>query len=721
MLYDKLKIFKATFLLWTFIRCANSLIFRKQPKGYIIMKIIKYFTLFLIAIFVLGCIEKEGANKEMSSNMEFKVLTEQFADIAILRYQVPGFDELSLKQKELLYYLSQAALAGRDIMYDQNYKHNLTIRRTLEAIIQNYKGDRNSKEFNELMVYAKRVWFSNGIHHHYSNAKIIPDFSKEYFNSIVMQIPEEKLPLGKEESVEWLLAFITPIIFDPNIAATKLNTNSNEDLIATSANNYYEGVTQKEVEAFYSKMIDKNNQTPISYGLNSKLIKESGVIKEKVWKIGGMYSEAIENIVKWLEKAVTVSENPKQKAALDKLIEYLKTGDLKTWDDYNILWVNDTESRIDATLGFIETYGDPLSYRAAYESVISFRDLEATKRINAISKQAQWFEDNSPIKNEHKKKNVKGISATVITVVSEAGDASPSTPIGINLPNANWIRKDHGSKSVNLGNITEAYDKASSADLLKEFAFSEEEIKLAKEYGLLAGNLHTDMHEVIGHASGQINKGVGTPRESLKNYSSVIEEARADLVALYYIMDPKLVEIGVMPSLEVGKTEYNGYIRNGLMLQLTRIKIGDNLEQAHMRNRQLVSSWAYEKGMKDNVIEKKNKDGKSFFVINDYVKLRAIFAELLRETQRITSEGDFYAAKNLVETYGVKINQGLHKEVLARYEKLNIAPYKGFINPVLSLVKEGEKVVDVKIEYPDDFTKQMLFYAKHHSFLPNKN
>jgi len=680
------------------------------------MKAIKYFVLILLVVTAFNCM------KETQKQEEFVFQTEQFADLAILRYRVLGFEELSLKQKEMLYYLYEAALAGRDIFYDQNYKNNLKVRKTLEAIVDNYKGDKNSDSFEQFMVYTKRVWFSNGIHHHYSNDKIIPGFSREYFSELVQNSDSSKFPLAEGETIDQLISTLTPIIFDRGVDSKKVNLDSNSDLIKTSAVNFYDsGLTQKEVEDFYAKMEKKNDPQPIWYGLNSKVVKENGVLKEKVWKIGGMYSSAIEKIIYWLEKASPLADTEIQKAALDKLIEYYKTGDLKTWDEYNILWVQDTSSRIDVVNGFVEVYNDPLGHKGAYQSLVSIKDLEATKRINAIGNEAQWFEDNSPISNEHKKKNVVGISAKVITAVMETGDVSPSTPVGVNLPNANWIRQNHGSKSVSLGNINEAYDKVSSAGVLEEFCYSEEEIKLAKDHGTLASNLHTDLHEVIGHASGQINPGVGTPKQTLKNYASAIEEARADLVALYYATDPKLVEIGVMSTIDVGKAEYNSYLRNGLMLQLRRIIPGDNIEESHMRNRQAISKWVYEMGKKDNVIEKKIKDGKAYFVINDYQKLRELFGQLLREIQKITSEGDFKAAQNFIETYGVKVDPDLHKEVLARYEKLNVAPYKGFINPKLIPVYEGEKIVDVKIEYPDDFTEQMMDYGKNHSFLPINN
>jgi dipeptidyl-peptidase-3 len=680
------------------------------------MKILKFFFVLLIAVSSLNCL------KEMEKPEEFKYQADQFADLEILRYKVPGFEELSLKQKEMLYYLYEAALAGRDILYDQNYKHNLKIRKTLEAIVDSYIGDRNSDDFRQFIVYSKRVWFSNGIHHHYSNMKIIPDFSKEYFAELINNSDVSKFPLEEEETIDLLVSTLTPIVFDPEVDNKKVNLDSDADLIKTSAVNFYEdGLSQKEVEDFYSKMEKKGDTQPIWYGLNSKVVKENGVIKEKIWKVGGMYSPAIERIIYWLEKASPLADTEIQKAALDKLIEYYKSGDLKTWDEYNILWVQDTSSRIDVVNGFVEVYNDPLGHKGSYQSLVSIKDLEATKRINAIGQEAQWFEDNSPIAGEHKKKNVVGISAKVITAVMETGDVSPSTPIGVNLPNANWIRKEHGSKSVTLGNITDAYNKASSKGVLEEFCYTNEEIKLAKDHGPLAGNLHTDLHEVIGHASGQINPGIGTPKQTLKNYASAIEEARADLVALYYIMDQKLVDIGVMSTLDVAKAEYNTYIRNGLMLQLKRIVPGENIEESHMRNRQAISMWVYEKGKEENIIEKKTKDGKSYFVINDYQKLRDLFGQLLREIQRITSEGDFESAKNFIEVYGVKVDPDLHKEVLERYEKLNVAPYKGFINPKLVPVYEGEKITDVKIEYPDDFTEQMMDYGKNHSFLPVKN
>lgn len=682
------------------------------------MKSFKYLLItIIIGISFMSC-----STEQQKTDDNFKYVTEQFADLRIQRYQIPGFDELSTQQKILCYYLTQAALSGRDIIWDQNYKHNLYIRRTLEGIVKSFNGDRNTPEFAKFMEYTKRVWFSNGIHHHYSSRKIMPEFTKEYFTQLIGSSDEYDLPLQNEETINDLIKKLEPILFDPNVDAIKVNLDPKADLVKTSAVNFYEGVTQKEVESFYKKIVDPKDERPVSYGLNSKLVKENGQIFEKVWKIGGMYNGAIQKIVYWLNKAIEAAENEQQKKAWGLLVEYYQTGDLRKWDEYNIEWVKDTTSLIDVVNGFVETYNDPLSYRANYESIVSFKDMEATKRIKAISDNAQWFEDNSPLNPEHKKKNVTGISAKVITVVTESGDASPSTPIGINLPNADWIRKEHGSKSVNLGNIVYSYNKASESNgFLEEFCYSQEEIDRAKKFGALGSDLHTDMHEVIGHASGQLNPGVGQPNETLKNYASALEEARADLVALYYVTDQKLIDIGVMPSIDVGKTEYDAYIRNGLMTQLARIQPGDNIEQAHMRNRQAVSKWVYEKGEADKVIEKKVKDGKTYFVINDYQKLRSLFGQLLAEIQRIKSEGDFEAGKNFIENYGVKVDQEIHKEVLERYKKLNIAPYAGFINPKLVPVMEGEKVIDVKVEYLEDFTQQMLEYAKEYSFLNTYN
>ncbi|UCD36709.1 MAG: dihydrofolate reductase [Fidelibacterota bacterium] len=680
------------------------------------MKPTRYILFPLVAALLLGacgCAPKTEA---------FRFKTEQFADLYVARYQVPGFEDLSLPQKELLYYLYQAALSGRDIFYDQNYKYNLLVRHTLEAIVNGYDGDRSSEDFENLMVYAKRIWFSNGIHHHYSTDKMLPEITPEYFADLVRNTPAETFPLKEGQTIEEFITFLTPIIFDPEVDGKKVNLNPGVDQVAQSATNYYEGVTQAEVAAYYDGVIDKDDPTPISYGLNSQLTKENGRIKERVWKVGGMYTKAIEQVVYWLEKASVVAENEKQKAALDLLIEYYRTGDLRTFDEYSIAWVKDVDSRVDVINGFIEVYADPLGYRGAFESVVSFKDMTATQRIEAIGDQAQWFEDHSPIMESHKRPDVKGISAKVITVVVESGDSSPSTPIGINLPNPNWIRAMHGSKSVSLGNIIDSYNEVDKGTgFMEEFYYSEEEITRAKEWGTLSDNLHTDMHEVIGHASGQMEPGVGTPKETLRSYASALEEARADLVALYYLLDPKLIEIGVMPSLDVGKAEYYTSFLNGMMTQLTRIKPGDNIEQAHMRNRQLIARWVFEKGQPDNVIERVTRDGNTYFVIHDYEKLHELYGQLLTEVQRIKSQGDYEAGMNLVETYGVQVDDELHAEVLERYEKLGIAPYGGFINPRLTAEIDGDKITDVKIEYPDDFTEQMLEYARDYSFLPVYN
>jgi len=686
------------------------------------MKATTILLLTMITLTSYRCGNKENptTSEQKDSTNQFKYLIEQFGDAKIMRYTVPGFENLSPKQKEMIYYLSQAALAGRDIIFDQNYRYNLLVKRTLENIVATYKGNRDSEDFKKFMVYTTRVWFSNGIHHHYSTEKFLPEFSPSYFEELIKNSDAALSPYEKETDLTQLVDKLKPIIFDPNVDSKRVNLDSEKDLLLSSANNFYEGVTQKEAEAFYEKMKDPKSTTPISYGLNSKLVKENGKVVEKTWKVGGMYTKAIEQIVFWLEKVANVAENENQKTSIVKLIEYYKTGNLKTWDDYNVLWVNDLESKIDFVNGFIEIYGDPMSQKASWESVVNFKDEEATKRATLISNNAQWFEDNSPVDSRFKKKEVKGVTAKVITVAQLGGDCYPTTPIGINLPNADWIRKDHGSKSVTMDNITYAYDKAAVGNgFQEEFAYSTEEIELSKKYGPLASNLHTDLHECLGHGSGQLLPGVST--EAMKNYHSALEEARADLFALYYIMDYKMVELGLMPNLDVAKAEYNSYIKNGMMLQLTRIQPGKDIEQAHMRNRQLIATWCYEKGKKENIIEKKTKNNKTYFVINDYTKLRSMFGYLLREIQRIKSEGDFNAGKALVENYAVKIDKTLHTEVLERYKKLNLAPYGGFMNPVFVPVMKDNKIVDVKIEYPSDYTKQMMDYAKNYSFIPVYN
>jgi dipeptidyl-peptidase-3 len=659
------------------------------------------------------------AQKKTAAKDNFQVEAESFADLQVLRYQVPGFEKLTPQQKELSYYLYEAALAGRDIIYDQKSKHGLQVRKTLEAIYGSYKGDKKSADWKKFEDYCGRFWFSNGYHHHYSNEKFIPECSFEYFSQLVRNTDQSQLPLDGKD-INAFLKHMNTLIYDINFEPKVVNLSPDVDNVVNSSNNFYEGVTQKEVEDFYSKF-DTKGDAP-SWGLNSKTMKENGVIVEKVWKVGGMYSPAIERIVSWLDKAVKVAENDEQRIALQKLVAYYRNGDLRTFDEYSIAWVKDVNSRIDVVNGFIEVYLDAIGKKGSFESVVSMKDLEATKRISAIARQAQWFEDNSPLVESHKKKEVKGITGKAIIAIVESGDAAPSTPIGINLPNADWIRKNHGSKSVSLSNIIHAYNVASAkGGMLDEFAVNDEVKARARKHGNLAADLHTDMHECIGHASGQINEGVETTDKTLKNYASTLEEARADLVALYYAIDPKLVEIGVAPSIEVGKAEYDNYMMNGLMTQLTRLKPGEQLEEAHMRNRQLNARWAYEMGKKDNVVEFVKRDGKTYVQVNDYNKLRTLFGQLLREIQRIKSEGDYAAGKNLVETYGVKVDPNLHKEVLARFATLNIKPYKGFVQPKLVPVMKDGKVTDVKVEYLTSFYKQMMEYGKNYAYLPIHN
>jgi len=655
----------------------------------------------------------------------FNFKADRFADIQVLRYQIPGFESLTLQQKKLLYFLSQAGMSGRDIMWDQNYRHNLRIRKVLEEILRYYPGDRTKETFGTFLTYAQRVFFANGIHHHYSNDKFVPGFAFSALQDLAHASDGmASWPLDEDQTLDELLAMLEPVLFDPAVDPKKVNRAADTDKVASSAVNFYEGVTEAEVVDFYSSRIPAGDPRPVSWGLNSKLVKENGVVTEKVWKVGGMYSPAIEQIVYWLEQAITVAENTAQRSALEKLVTYYRSGDLADFDAYNIAWVADTDSTIDVSNGFIEVYNDPLGYRGSYESVVSIRDVEATRRIGAIANLAQWFEDNSPMMDEHKKESVVGITGKAIIVVSESGDASPSTPVGINLPNSAWIRADYGSKSVSLSNITDAFN-ATPGKSLEEFSWSREEIDRGLTWGELRGHLHTDMHEVIGHASGRTNAGVGTVTETLKQYASAMEEGRADLVALYYMMDPMLIEIGVMPTLDVGKAEYEGYIRSGLLTQLYRIEPGKNIEEAHMRNRQEIASWVYEKGSPDNVIERKERDGKTYFVINDFEKLRDLFGQLLREHQRIKSEGDFAAAQDLIENYGTRVDPQLHAEVLERYATLDQAAYSGFINPRLMPVIEsgpnGVEITDVKVENPEDFISQMLEYGVNYSFLPVTN
>ncbi len=677
----------------------------------------RFLPLFLILIFSLSC--NENADKPSIPDVpqidltNFEWNPENFEDIKIVRYQIPGFDKLSLEQKQLVYFLTQAGLAGRDIIWDQNYRHNLSIRRAIEKIFNESKTDKKSGDWKALELYAKRVWFASGIHHHYSNDKFVPGFSQDYFEGLLTEV-------GGKLNAEALKA-----MFDPNFDQKKINQDTKKGLVKGSAVNFYDpDITEVEVDKFYAKkMENKDPERPLSYGLNSKLIRnEDGTISEKVWKANGMYGEAIKEVVKWLTKASSVAENEPQKKALDLLIKYYNTGDLKVWDEYNIAWVQATEGDIDYINSFIEVYLDPKGYKGSYESIIQINDFDASERMAEVAKNAKYFEDNSPIMKAHKKEDVVGISYKVVTVAGEAGDASPSTPIGVNLPNANWIRKTYGSKSVSLGNIVAAYSNADGPGLLREFANDENEIKFAKKHGKIAGKMHTALHEVIGHASGQLEEGVGTPKETLKNYASALEEARADLVALYYIMDPKLVEMGLMESLDVAKAEYDSYIKNGMMLQLRRIVPGNQIEQAHMRNRSMVSHWVYEKGKADNIISMEKRDGKTFLNVNDYEGLRVLFGKLLREVQRVKSQGDYLAGQDLIERYGVKVDKELHEEVLARSEKLNIPPYGGFINPELvAKMDDDGNITGVNITYPDNFTKQMLDYGKKYSYLPDYN
>ncbi len=677
----------------------------------------RFLLLLILPAIIFSC----NSSNKSGSMAGFDVEAEEFADIKVLRYNIPGWDELTDKQHELLYYLYEAALSGRDIIYDQKSKYGLTVRKAIENIYGTYSGNKSSEEWKKFEEYCGRFWFSNGYFHHYGNEKFIPECTYEYFVDIAQKSDPNGFPLNEGETIGNFLARMEPIMFDINFEPKCVNQDSKADNVAESSNNFYEGVTQKEADAFYAKFPSTGNQP--SWGLNTKLMKdENGQVIEKVWKSGGMYGAAIDKIIYWLEKASTVAENEKQKKHIDLLVKYYKSGDLKDFDDYSIAWVEDTESSIDFINGFIEVYLDAVGRKGSFESVVNVKDVETSKRIATISDNAQWFEDNSPLIEAHKKKNVKGINAKVINAVVESGDAAPSTPIGINLPNADWIRKNHGSKSVNLGNIVDAYDNIKKkSGFGAEFENRKEIREREEKYGALGSKLHTDMHECIGHASGQINEGVETPDKTLKTYASCLEEARADLVALYYITDQKLVDIGVMPSIEVGKAEFDSYIRNGMMTQLVRLKLGDNIEEAHMRNRQLNAAWVYEKGKADNVIEWYKEEGKTYIKINDYNKLRTLFGELLREIQRIKSEGDYAAGKALVENYGVKVNQVLHKEVLERYKKLNSKPYSGFIQPRLVAKMSDDKVKSVKVEYPKSFFEQMLEYGKKYSFLPVMN
>ena len=641
----------------------------------------------------------------------FPYMVEQFADLKILRYQLPGWESLSLDEQKLVYYLTQAGLSGRDIMWDQNYRHNLTIRQALETIYTTFDGDKTTENWRAFEIYLKRVWFSNGIHHHYSNAKLKPEFSEDYLKSLL------------DATTASLEGEAFDVIFNEK-DAKKVNQAKDVDNVLASAVNFYgPDITNNDVETFYAAKVSPNPNKPLSFGLNSQLVKENGVVKERVYKSWGLYGTAIDEIVKWLELAEGVAENKAQGDALALLISYYKTGDLQTWDDYNVAWTAATEGNIDYINSFIEVYNDPLGYRGSYETIVQIKDFDMSAKMAVLSENAQWFEDNSPLMPEHKKKNVVGVSYKTVNVAGEAGDASPSTPIGVNLPNANWIRAEVGSKSVSLGNITNAYNNSGSSGRLKEFVHDDEEYKLEKKHGQLADKLHTALHEVVGHASGQLNPGVGETKETLKNYASTLEEGRADLVGLYYLYDSKLQELGLVEDWKaVGRAAFDGYIRNGLMTQLIRLDLGDDVEEAHMSNRQWVSAWAFEKGQKDNVIEKVTRDGKTYFNINDYDKLHELFGQLLRETQRIKSEGDFEAVQALVEGYGVKVDPEIHAEVLERNKQFKSAPYGGFINPVLEPVTdENGAITAIKVNYAKDFASQMLYYVEHYNFLPNVN
>lgn len=685
-------------------------------------KIIFMLTSFLMLASCTGksSDSSNGATEPDMPDASFEYHVDSFADIEILRYYVPGFKNLPLEQKELIYYLSQAALEGRDILWDQHNSLNLTIRRVCESIYENYMGNKSTDDWKNFETYLKQIWMANGVHHHYSEDKIIPQFSQEYFVSLVKGVDPGRMPFRDGMAADETLKEILPLMFDPKVMPKRMNQDARMDIVATSGVNFYEGVTQKEVENFYNAMKNPEDHTPISYGLNSKVVKKDGVVTEEVWKIDGMYGKAIERIVGWLEKATEVA-NDNQKDVIASLIDFYKSGNLKTFDDYSIKWANDTTSRVDFINGFIETYADPLGMKATWESIVNFKSEDASKRTDIISANAQWFEDHSPIDSKFKKEEVKGISAKVITVAMLGGDCYPATPIGINLPNSDWIRRDHGSKSVTIDNITSAYSNAAQGSGFdEEFMWSDVEREQSEKYGGLTDDLHTDLHECLGHGSGKLMPGIDT--DALRAYASPLEETRADLFALYYLADDKLIELGLLPDADAYKAQYYKYIMNGAMTQLTRVQLGKDIEQAHMRNRALIANWVIENGKADNVVELVERDGKTYVEINDYAKLRELFGILLSEVQRIKSEGDYEAGKALVENYGVKINQALHKEVLDRYAKLNLAPYKGFVNPVYKLVKDDNgNVTDVTISYDENYVDQQLRYSNQYSVLPLKN
>ncbi|MDR0798307.1 MAG: dipeptidyl peptidase 3 [Dysgonamonadaceae bacterium] len=682
----------------------------------------KALIMMMIPYLCIACSNKKEATLTETPQDDFNYNVEQFADLGILRYQVTDWDSLSLNQKRLVYCLNEAALQGRDILFDQNNRYNLAIRRTLEAIYSNYQGDTTTANYQAFVVYLKRVWFSNGIHHHYGEEKFLPEFSQEFFYQAVKALPESIVPAREGQSIDEFLKEITPVMFDPKIFAKKVNQDSRLDVIVTSANNYYgEGVTQKEVENFYNAMKLPNDSTPVPYGLNSRLVKKDGKLVEEVYKVGGLYSPAIEKIVYWLEEASKYAEDDQQKKVIDLLIDFYKTGDLKKYDEYSIEWIKDTMPLVDFVNGFTESYGDALGIKASWESIVNFKDVKSAAMTKILGKNAQWFEDHSPVDPRFKKKEVKGITFKTITATILAGDCYPSTPIGINLPNSNWIRKDFGSKSVTITNITEAYDKAAAGSgFNEEFVCCAYEKELMEKYSSETDNLHTDLHECLGHASGQLLPGVD--QDALKVYGSTIEEARADLFGLYYMGDPKMVELGLLSDPEAYKAEYYRFVMVGLLTQLSRIELGKEIEEAHMRNRALIARWVFEHGQNDKVVELRKENGKTYVFVNDYVKLRTLFGELLAEIQRIKSEGDFKGAQALVEKYGVKVDLELHKEIKERYTQLHIAPYKGFVNPVYEVVKDKKgNITDVKVTYTEGYAEQMMRYSKDYSNLPTYN
>jgi len=678
----------------------------------------KYILTGMIALMGTALFTSCGpSERKETADDEFTYEVDRFEDISVLKYRLPAFDQLTAGEKEFIYYLSEAALCGRDILWDQNFKYNLLIRKTIEAIIDTYGGDRESDEYRAFITYAKRVFFANGIHHHYSNDKFVPGFSEDYFAQLVSGSDVARLPLAGDQTVDELTSFLTPILFDPVLYAKKVDQTEGADMITSSANNFYEGVTQAEVEEYYASIADPSDPRPVSWGLNSKVTKIDGKVTEIPWKSGGMYGPAIERIVLWLEKARDAALSETQKEELGLLIDYYRTADLGTWDDYNVMWAGNTGLSVDYINGFIETYGDPMGMKATWEAVVQYKDTEASKRTALITENAQWFEDHSPVDPQYRKEKVTGVAASVINVAMLGGDCYPASPLGINLPNSNWIRAEAGSKSVTLANITDAKDiVARGSGFMEEFAFDRAEIDRAVTYGSLSDALHTDMHECIGHASGKL--APGTDPNALKNYASPLEEMRADLFALYFMMDPKMAEIGLVPSDEPAKAQYDNYIRNGFLTQIVRIQPGKDIEQAHMRCRSAIAHWVYEKGKAENVIEVVKRDGKTFVRVNDYEKLRGLFGEMLKEVQRIKSEGDFAAGKEMIENYGVKIDQELHAEILARYAKLNLAPYSGFVNPMMiTITDRNGRVKDVQIEYCSDYLGQMMEYGKKYSFL----